>query len=353
MKHAFWATALSFSVVCTVQAEQPPAKGGQRGGAPAASPSKTYPVQAILDEMVLPNSEDMYPAHYSVSFPDRASHRNQWGANNQGDPRTRSYAYVDRKIRADDRGPAGTGYSYENLSLATIPAGDTVRRYPWVVVGDAWQMRNVSTNSRVHVRNIRHQALTFDGKWIDAGFNSLTAQPKSYGSWHNIWLGPGMASGNGQGHALDIGVGYALSDGRIEPDGGSSLGSIGLGRRYLGVSSGTRTPLELYSSFVWHFYPLPGFDRTRAELEKSMAGTVICMEVRLILHDPGKPDDRDESAMLVNVGADYYNMSNRAAYIGGAMHGRWKRITNDWSLSCATDIAADLLKANPPPGFTK
>ncbi|HMN81228.1 MAG TPA: hypothetical protein PKA20_15015 [Burkholderiaceae bacterium] len=319
--------------------------------APASSGS-IYKVQAIIDEMVLPNSENMYPSHYSVSFPDRAGNWSQWGANNNGDPTTGSYAYVDRKIRPSDVGPSGTGYSYENLSLATIPAGNVVRRFPWVVVGDAWQLRNTSTNTRVQVRNIRHLALRFNGAWEDVGFNALTTQPRNYGSWHSIWLGPGMSSGNGQGHALDIGTGSALADGRVESDGGSSLGSIGMGNTNVGVASGTSTPLQYYSTYVWHFYPLNAFDKSRSDLEANYAGTVLCMETKLTLHNPNGPDDRSKSAMLVNIGADYYNVSQNLAYVGGTMHSRWKRITNDWSLTCATDISAAQLRASPPPGFT-
>ncbi|MFZ4540932.1 MAG: hypothetical protein ACOYNL_03855, partial [Rickettsiales bacterium] len=307
--------------------------------------SEFYSVQAALDDMIAPNTQGMYPSLGPVSFPGRGFDH-VWGADTEGNPNTNSYAYVDMKIRSSDVGPTGDGYNpypgRTSLAEAGVGAGDTVRLFPWVVVGDAWQMRNTSVNTRVEVRNMFTLGLLFDGTWISGGENPLNTHPNTYGSWHSIFLGPGMASGNGDGHAITIGTGGGLGDGRVEPDGGSSLGSINMGTEEPAEARGYG--LKKFETYVWHFYALPGFERTRGDLEQNFAGTITCIESKLILHDPNGPDDRNQSALLINLGADYYNPSRGNQYVGAAMHSRWKRIGNDWQLTCTTDISADALR---------
>ncbi|MFZ4542327.1 MAG: hypothetical protein ACOYNL_11150, partial [Rickettsiales bacterium] len=311
-----------------------------------------YSVQSAINDMIAPNTQGMYPSLWVVSFPERGLNH-VWGANTEGDPSTGSYAYVDMKIRASDLGPSGTGFNpypgRTSLAEAGVGSGDIVNLIPWVVVSDAYQLRNTSTNTRVQVRNMFIYALLFDDTWVSGGKDSLNSHPNTYGTWHSIFLGPGMTSGNGDGHAVLIGTGNALSDGRIEPDGGSSLGSIGMGNGEPADARGFG--LRMFDTYSWHFYPLSGFDRTRADLEQNFVGTLSCLETKLVLHDPNGPDDREQSAMLINVGADYYNVSRGSSYIGGAQHSRWKRITNDWQLACTTDIPVDALRKSLPPGF--
>jgi hypothetical protein len=94
----------------------------------------------------------------------------------------------------------------------------------------------------------------------------------------------------------------------------------------------------------------------------------VTMQARLIVDDPGRPDDRDQAKYLVKVGADYYPTATTkiaefspTGYNPAVGMSRFKTITRDWqSISMTTidvgvedprggSITEAELRAAPPP----
>jgi hypothetical protein len=141
--------------------------------APAPTPTPTptaLSVSAALRDMVARNSNDWGPALNPV-----------WGFNSEGDPATGSYAYIDTGIRAADVGPTGAiGPHYPaNATLDNtgfVGVGETVQKFPWWVLDDAFQKRNVpGTGSLVRALRDYWQEAKKGGKDFPIYF--ITASP--------------------------------------------------------------------------------------------------------------------------------------------------------------------------------
>lgn len=328
---------------------------------PTPTPSSIYLKQTIIDRCTQSNSNGWYPSIHAAAFPP-------WGSNAAGHNGT--YYYVDEKIRANDLTMSGDGYSYDSDVGVAIGGGGNrglnaqywfINAYPsdrstgsslvgvtpWFVIADAYQRRNVATNTRAHARNMKHFVLLTNGTWISVSSDALTKQPVTYGSWYNFWDGIGTG-GAGTEDVQNIGTGSGLSDGRIESvDGGSSLGSINQGQ-----APGPNSNLRFYDTYMWHAFPIGGYTATRDFWQNSVAGTVTTCEARLILHNPAGVDDRATSGLMMNIGEDwFYNNGSGNHWAGGHMHSNWTTLTNNFQLFACSDLTQAQILANPPPGF--
>ena len=277
-------------------------------------------VEDCLADQVLPNSNGWGPSLNPV-----------WGFNSEGDPATGSYAYIDTAIRAADIGPTGAiGPHYPSYAAldntSFVNPSETVQKFPWFVIDDAYQKRNVSTNTRVQMADMGHIAMGLDGSILQYDTDTMHRSLHEFGSWYWFW----------GDLTIVIADGSALDQARLETD-GFSIGAVGM---------------PAYSGIGWciHGFPLPVFSRSRNTWVSSVAGTIVYCRARLILHDGGGVDDRNNSGLMLNLGADYSVPGVRM--IGASMHNRWKQITNDWQWFYCTDLPASFLRANPPSGWT-
>lgn len=249
----------------------------------------------------------------------------------------RHFAYVNEGIRRSE------GQSFwTNQYLSDLSSSQVIRHYAWAVASTAASSPNAAPNTRLQFRNFRSYALLSNGSYVLMASNDLAAGPASFGGWYR-----GFDPGNET--TLPVTMGSTISQGRVETSngGGSSLGSISYGTT-VGPQNGAR----LYADYVYHWWPLSGYDKTVSTWTSNIVGTIVVWEGRLILHDTSGTDDRAKANIIAYTGADYYNMSNSAAYVGEAYHGRWKQVTNDWQTFSGSDIPAAVLQANPPPGFS-
>jgi hypothetical protein len=290
--------------------------------APAPTPTPTptaLSVSAALRDMVARNSNDWGPALNPV-----------WGFNSEGDPATGSYAYIDTGIRAADVGPTGAiGPHYPaNATLDNtgfVGVGETVQKFPWWVLDDAFQKRNVSTNTRVQMADMGHIVYGLDGSILQSDSDTMHRSLSQFGSLYWFW----------GDYTIVIPDGNGLDQARLESD-GFSIGAIGMNN---------------YAGRGWciHGFPLPVYRASRNTWVNNVAGSVVFCRARKILHDPNGPDDRSQSGLMLNLGADYSVPGVRM--IGASMHNRWCEITNDWQWFYCTDMNPTFFSAHIPPGW--
>lgn len=344
-------------------------RGGVESGvlAAAPTPATVYDIKKVVDDILQKNSPaGWYPAigprTLNIAAPTSPD---QWGSDATS---ARSYAYVDCPIRAADKGPDGTGYQPAVLSLdtalgGTIASGDTIVCLPFVLVADAYQQQNTATNERAQLRNARLHLLKTDGTWETADSRLLTWAAGDYGVWANFWNGGGNVGVSGSALlAIEGNDGsqkyYARFEdsGHANHDGGVSLGGIGQGTRTSSVTgSVTQADLAKFRDWMWACYPLTAKQLTKAQWQSDVVGVVVSIEGRFLKHDSGSAADFASAGYIVNVGADWYrNVNGVWTYVSPFMHGRWRLLaTNgDWDLYGASNIDANTLIANPPPGFT-
>ena len=118
-----------------------------------------------------------------------------------------------------------------------------------------------------------------------------------------------------------------VADTRLEPDGNLSV--------------------RLIAGHNFHVWPESG----RVALGPAgVAGAVITMPARLILHDPAGTDDRASARLMVSVGADYWQALDAEWPGNGDVGiGRFAFLTPDWQDFTMTTLDAATLCANPPP----
>ena len=115
------------------------------------------------------------------------------------------------------------------------------------------------------------------------------------------------------------------------------------------IEPGGTVSIRLQPGYTFHFYaknrfPIDGND---------INGMFITAKLRLILDDPGKPDDRNAARLLVGVGGDWWeNMS--ASFDNfktnlGIVIGRHRFVTNDWQYFNSHTLTADAIRQTPPP----
>ena len=102
--------------------------------------------------------------------------------------------------------------------------------------------------------------------------------------------------------------------------------------------------------FNFHFYPV-----ARAAIDPdNIQGIVTLFEARLIVGDPGKPDDRSAARFLCIAGADYYpaltgSWPGNESFNPGVALGKMKYVRTDWRSFSMTTLNKSQLESNPPP----
>jgi hypothetical protein len=109
--------------------------------------------------------------------------------------------------------------------------------------------------------------------------------------------------------------------------------------------------IRLTRGYNYHFWPTGGrvrFDNT------DVAGMFTTVRARLISDDEKQPDDRADAKLLLGMGGDYWLDLDTAwdatwQNVGDIAIGRLKWVTPEWQAFSMTSLAADALRANPPP----
>jgi hypothetical protein len=170
---------------------------------------------------------------------------------------------------------------------------------------------NPAINTRVNIRNMQLYFLQKStGKWL---LLQNTSAPD--GAWYL------------ENFAGDINVPAKV---RHEADGSIS------------VTAG--------KGYCFHFYP-----SARASIDPAdIGGIVSVFQARLIVDDPGKPDDRRAARYIAGAGADYWPDLNSPmppgqTYEPEVAGGKMKLVTPDWRSFAMTTLSQDQLASNPPP----
>lgn len=171
--------------------------------------------------------------------------------------------------------------------------------------------RNIATNTRVELRNIAAYYLS-----------------KKDSKWHRWQYAKEI---KGAAYREDFADDENKpADIRKEPDGTISI-TCGNG-------------------YNFHFWPATG----RVEIDPSdISGVFTTCQARLILDDPEKPDDRNQSEYLLSIGGDYWKDKNAEwdywktnADIAIA---RFKYVIRDWRAFNMHTLDEITLRENPPP----
>ena len=197
------------------------------------------------------------------------------------------------------------------LDLGNNPPSDWGFALPWGVVFVAKE-GNPATNTRVEMRNMKIYVFS-----------------KSTSKWRLMGSSP-IVDGSFYNEDFRQGNDIKPATMRTEPDGGVST-----------------TPVWPYAYHFWCCGRQP-FDRA------DLGGVFSTYQVRLVVNDPTKPDDRARAKFLAYSGMDYWRdqtsgwapgMPNN----GEAGHGRMKYVTTEWRAVNMTTVSAATLRASPPP----
>lgn len=194
---------------------------------------------------------------------------------------------------------------------------------PWMVIFDG--VGNGATNTRVELRDLK--------AWYKS---------RKTGKW--ILISQGAIDGENYPKHLS-GTQTVPANRRNEPNGTVSVRPAGGNVAFHGWCCGGR-PID----------------------PPDIAAIHVTTQARLIVDDPGKPDDRDRAKFLVQVGADYYPTATTkiaefapTGYNPGIGASRFKLMTRDWQAISMTTIDVGVedprggamteaeLRAAPPP----
>lgn len=103
--------------------------------------------------------------------------------------------------------------------------------------------------------------------------------------------------------------------------------------------------------YNFHFWPADG----RCNIDPlDVGGVFVTVEARLIIANPGMPDDHTAARYILSVGGDWWKdtktdwlpdwSANR-----GIGSGRFKLVKNEWQSFSMTTLSVDKLRENPPP----
>jgi hypothetical protein len=102
--------------------------------------------------------------------------------------------------------------------------------------------------------------------------------------------------------------------------------------------------------YNFHFWPATG--RVTIDPE-DIAGVFTTVQARLVVGDPGKPDDRARARYLLSMGGDYWvDMTARWDNLktnGGIAIGRFKYVTTRWQAFNMITLSEEEVRRNPPP----
>ena len=189
--------------------------------------------------------------------------------------------------------------------------------YPWRVPGP--YTGNQAPNTRVQQRDIQMWWLLSNGQWVLGTHNPRPGKVMYPLHWAegteksgtDIWRDE---TGNG---------------------GGASMRSIGL---------------DAYAKHLWHAWASPHL------IPANAIGAATAYFSRLILDNPGGPDDRRQARILSAGAGDWYKdqatltspkvQGQNVYYMG---FGRLKYVTNEWQMFGWTSLSEAQIRANPPP----
>jgi len=202
-------------------------------------------------------------------------------------------------------------YSGPRINMGLDPRGFAAMT-AWGQVYEA-AAGSPATNTRVELRNIRAYYLSA----VDH-------------SWHVL-----QASGSVEGDAYTEnyeGNVNTASDIRPEADGGLSV-TVGGGLNF-------------------HFWPAA--DRGELPPPGDIAGIFASVQARLIVDDPGKPDDRAQARLLVGMGGDYWRDADAQwapdyANNDDIAIGRHRYVKSGWMWFNMTTMSLAELRKYPPP----
>ncbi len=180
--------------------------------------------------------------------------------------------------------------------------------------GQLYSSNNPATNSAVEIGNLRLLALTADGAWHTLQSTNPEGSTGIDGSYYEASF-----AGNVQSP--------------LQPRGGPGGTLIALPTR------------------GWNFHMYP---QGRALLPQNLVGIVSSFDARLVVADPGRPDDRAQARMLAGAGGDYWkdltapwasDYSNHADFAIG----RLGLVTPQWQTFTAHTLTGQQIESNPPP----
>src|SRR5665648_129076 len=173
-----------------------------------------------------------------------------------------------------------------------------------------------ATNTRCQIRNVTTKFLKKDGKWytVQSGAFGGAAYLENFADNKNIDAGARDESANGGGLSVVVGIGP-------------------------------------WSGYNYHFYTS---GRTSVDTS-NIVGIYTSCEARLILDDPGKPDDRASCKNILSMGADWW-LNETVGWLpdwsanSGIGGGRGKWVSTEWQTFNMCTLKPEQILANPPCG---
>jgi hypothetical protein len=162
---------------------------------------------------------------------------------------------------------------------------------PWFVLFEG--VGNEATNTRVQVRNF-----------------ALWYRSKADGRWRMLGSDNDFGGFSCKQDSNYAGCGGAMPDKRSEADGGVSFRPV--------------------AGYNFHGWWTRGFATITPE---DIAALHVTAQVRLVVDDPSRPDDRSRAKYLVHIGADYYphaTYSFGSNPVPGVGVSRAKYVTTSW-----------------------
>jgi hypothetical protein len=110
--------------------------------------------------------------------------------------------------------------------------------------------------------------------------------------------------------------------------------------------------VRLFPGHNYHFWPSnPG--RVTVDTD-DVAGQASAFLARLVVDDPGKPDDRDRARLIGSCGGDHWRAPGAQWKADWSNNGDWaigrfKPVTPEWQAFTATTLSPEAVLANPPP----
>jgi hypothetical protein len=217
-------------------------------------------------------------------------------------------------------GPVITQYSPAGSSIASWWTGE---RPTWCYGLLSWYtlyeaQGNASTNTRVEIKNLRVYILSNSTRtWSQW---DLVVAPNT-----GLWQYPFNSAGS--------------PDRKMEADGGVSF-------------------RPAYPYFE-HGYGSTNYPAKGLPNPSDVRALFVAVDMRLVVADPTKPDDRSVAKYVVDTGADYYPDATyrmwNLGYAPGAGNGRYLLVTPDWRTATLIvpnkDQGATMTEflSNPPP----
>jgi hypothetical protein len=108
--------------------------------------------------------------------------------------------------------------------------------------------------------------------------------------------------------------------------------------------------VKLEKGYNFHYWPPTG----RVEIDPDdIAGVFTTMQARLIVDDEAKPDDRTQARYVLSMGADYWlDMEAQWDQLktnGDVAIAKFKYVTPEWQAFNMISVTEEVLRENPPP----